>query len=88
MNVPKAPENIRDLIFLLITTQEESLKMLNVALADLETIKIALWTLNPDPGFSTRLEEAMKANRDRHASELARRLAELVLLRSVVPKIC
>jgi len=81
------PDNLRDLLLTLMKTQEDCLNSLNIAFADLETIKMALWTLNPDPAFSKRLEEAMKMNRDRYAEELARSRAELALLRSTVSRL-
>jgi hypothetical protein len=82
-----APPSLKDLLLTILVKQQEMASSFAMIFADLETLRMSLWTLSPDPGFSKRLDEAIQANRDRYAKELAAKHAELALLQASVSKI-
>lgn len=85
--IDKPPENLADLLIVILQSHEQSTAMLAVALADLQTLQAALIALNPDPGFAEKLGKALESNRRTFSENLQKRIAEIALLRTTVSKL-
>jgi hypothetical protein len=74
------PESMstREILLTLIATQERCEEMLNVALADLEALRLIIPAISPDA--ASLLGRALEANRDRYAEVLRQRRADFELL--------
>ncbi len=78
--------SLKSILLTIIAKQEQVSSSLAIIFADLETLRMALPLLSPDPKFAERLEAGIQMNRGRLAEEIARTQTELALLRADISK--
>jgi hypothetical protein len=82
--IQKPPENLHELLALILQTQTSCLERLGTAQADLYALTLTVGALIP--GAEEVLQKAIAASRQKHAEELQAQMQQIELIRATVSK--